>query len=131
MCSDVTADDRKLESDERLKGTKHTLKSWDKRFSKYKWEHWGLRGQNDQKRTEKNAVGWGGGGPNTRQLCSKNRTESELWNSTADIRVRPTLPPLFAIPPVPSILRHSRPVEAPAFPKQLGQISPGARSVLP
>lgn len=55
----------------------------------------------------------GGNHPNTRQLCSKNRTESELRNSTGDIRIRMSLPALSSISLFFQILRHSRPTEAP------------------
>lgn len=55
----------------------------------------------------------GGNDPNTRQLCSKNRTELELRNSTGDIRIRMSLPALSSISLFFQILRHSRPTEAP------------------
>lgn len=69
--------------------------------------------------------------PNTIQLCSKNRTESELRNSTADIRIRTLLPPPFSIPLFSRSYVIPDPWRPPAFPKQLCQISPSTHSLLP
>lgn len=60
--------------------------------------------------------------PNTRQLCSKNRIESELRNSTADIRLRAPPPPLLSLPLFLCSYVIPDPRWPPAFPKQLGQI---------
>lgn len=70
-------------------------------------------GQNEQKMAREKWRGGGGNDPNTRQLCSKNRTESELRNSTGDICIRMSLPALSSISLFSQILRHSRPTEAP------------------
>lgn len=65
-----------MRKQESLKGIKHALGFWDKLFSRYKWKRWSPRGKKHCKQ-------------NTRQLCSKNKMDSTLRNSTLDIRILP------------------------------------------
>lgn len=68
--------------------------------------------------------------PNTKQLCSKNRTESDLRNSTADIRLCIHPPFLLSL----SRFSHSYVIPdlcwPPAFPKQLAQIQTSPKRTL-
>lgn len=115
VCIYFISDMRKQES---LKGINHALGCWDKLFSWYKWKRWqSPRGKKHCKQ-------------NTRQLCSKNKTDPMLRNSTEDICIRTLLLTVC------SIFFFSSSYVTPdlwrplAFPKQLDQISPQV-SLLP
>lgn len=86
------------------------------------------RGQNEQKWRETNERE---DQPNTRQLCSKNRMELELRNSTADIRLRRPPPPLLSLPLFSGSYVIPDPCWPPAFPKQLGQIQTPPNAHMP